>query len=323
MKKSFTYLLILVLAIPASLARSEEDQGFPTSTGSRDSLERAITILLPQIETKLEGSGEDVTTRDLYRTVSIARGYLELELFDEAGEWFLRLEELDTNNLFSDAIFNGRVAIAAGRGDIDSMQTLIRLKDENVENPDMDQIVAVYTEIGKSGKWELLEEVIANTLPFFGGKPPAMVLYLQGRAMRRQGKLPEAVFHFERMLNRMKIPESVNPDMIASKSMFIQAAADCSFLMNDRNRARRHYSTLIDSEHPEYRSWGVFHIAQLDMLENKYERAEAGFKLIAAEQTGMRIEGWAEQLAAHCAKMQKYARYYVNNGPRQAAAGRR
>ena len=88
-------------------------------------------------------------------------------------------------------------------------------------------------------------------------------------------------------------------------------------------RARGLYGRLIRASEPERRAWGLFQLAQLDMLDNAYERAEAGFKLVAADGLGLRFERWAERLAAHCAQMQQYKRYYVNGSPRQAGQGGR
>jgi tetratricopeptide (TPR) repeat protein len=299
------------------------ESGSETSLSSKqDSVEKAITILLPELKTKVSDQGGKIETRDLYRTVSVARGYLELGLFDEAMVWYERLAALDSDNLFADAIYHGHLMIAAGRGDSATLKTLISEMVGSVETPDTELVMSVMDQLSKEGKWHLVQDLIPLCSPLFGDKPVADFVYLQGRAMRHLGQLPEAIFHFERLLNSTKVPDLVHSSILDQKAKFIQGVADCSFLMNDRQRARSHYGSLLQEDDPKYRSWGRFQLAQLDMLDSSYPKAVDGFKQVVSDSLGLRIEEWAEKLIIHCLVMQEYKEYLIDSSPRPLAARR-
>lgn len=326
MKSTLSLLALLVLLLGGGTLAAAPGDPAPDAPaaqptdGGQDG-EHAITILLPELEKrlgKLEGI-DTASTQDLAGALSVARGYQKLGLYEEASKWYERLEHLNGAELFADAIFNGRLAMAVGSGDADSLRAIILQGGPNVADPDATLLTRAFTEVGRRGDWNQVGELVKTSLSLYGDKVPADLLYLQGRALRRQNRLAEAVLHFERQLNAMKVPDAVHPSVLSQKGRFLRAAADCSFLMNDQLRARGLYQRLAVEGEPNEREWGRFQIAQMDMLANDYPRAERVFRAIAADSLGTLAELWAAPLAQHCAEMQAQSKYYVSSSPRLSA----
>ncbi len=319
MKHSMLTLLAAAILLAGSVSAGSEDAAMDSSVVDEESTDRAITILLPELERKLETieSGE---TQDLVGALSIARGYMQLGLHDEAAAWYDRLEDLEGSNLFGDAIFNGRLEMAVGSGNPDSLESIIREYGSSVEDPDEELLVEAFTSVGRNVGWKEVGRLVKASLALFGDKAPGDLLFLEGRSLRRQNRLLEAVYHFERQLNAMKVPGAVHPSLLDQRSRFVRAAADCSFLMNDRLRARGLYQQLVEEGDPYYREWGRFQIAQIDMLANDYVGAGRVFREIAADSIGTLAEVWAQSLANHCQEMRAHSQYYVTSSPRRKAA---
>ncbi len=328
MQKTLFLLAFLTLSVAttphASRAEGEVagETGEPDTTLSReDLLTEAVTILLPDLEAKASRIDSVSDVRDLYRTVAVARGYLQLGLYEQADTWYERLSNLDGEGLFSEAVFHGRLSVAAGKGDLDRVHSLLSEQREGIAEPDGELLIRVLDQFADGGHWDRVETLIAGCQEqYFGEKPPAMILLLKGRSLRRQGRLAEAVFHFESLLNDLKVPSALHPSLLEQKDRIVQAAADCSFLLNDRMRARQLYRELLASKDPGYMAWGRFQLAQLDMLANEYEQAEEAFRIVSADTLGLRIGDWAGVLAEHCAAMKSYPQYHVITGPRSTAA---
>jgi tetratricopeptide (TPR) repeat protein len=306
--QSLVLFLAIIFAFVPSELRDAESQpaGSDSSLARRDSLEKAITILLPGLEHKAERADSSARSEQLYQVLTVARGYLELGLYAQADYWFERLEALDGEGLFEEAIFHGRLSSLAGKGRLDSLAVLLGAREGALVEEDAQLLVALLVQIGRLGRWGEVESLINQSLPLFGAKPPASVVYLQGRALRRQGRLADAVFHFETQINALKVPDSVHPTFRGARTRFIQGAADCSFLLNDRMRARSHYAQLMEEDDLFYSSWGRFQTAQLDMLGSEYERAAVGFERVAGLGMGLSIEDWSEKLAKHCEAMREH-----------------
>lgn len=319
MKHSMLAILIAVLLAGGSVAAGPEDEGSAASA-EQDSLDQAITILLPELERKMEGLADGAEAQDLVGALSIARGYLKLGLHEQAEAWYERLDNLEGSELFGDAIFHGRLAMAAASADADSIADIIKNHAGNVEDPDPEILVEAFTSVGRSGAWKEVGRLVKSSLSLYGDKVPGDLLFLQGRSLRREDRLIEAVYHFERQLNAMKVPDAVHPSLLAQKGRFLRAAADCSFLMNDRLRARGLYQQLIEEGDAQQSEWGRFQIAQIDMLANDYTRAERVFREIASDSLGTLAELWAASLAEHCREMRAHRQYYVSFSPRQKAA---
>ncbi len=319
MKLSMLAILIAALLAGGSVAAGPEDDA-PVAGADQDSLDQAITILLPELERKMEGLQDGAEAQDLVGALSIARGYLKLGLNDQAGEWYERLENLEGAELFGDAIFHGRLTMAANSADPDSIATILENYTGTVEDPDPELLVEAFTSVGRSGAWKEVGQLVKSSLALYGDKIPGDLLFLQGRSLRREDRLIEAVYHFERQLNAMKVPDAVHPSLLAQRGRFLRAAADCSFLMNDRLRARGLYQQLIEEGDARQREWGRFQIAQIDMLANDYARAERVFREIASDSLGTLAEVWAESLAEHCMEMRAHRKYYVSFSPRRKAA---
>jgi hypothetical protein len=323
LKSSHALILLIFLALglgqmPDS-SRAELSSANVVATS--DSLpERAITILMPELQAKAAGVDSSADAHDLYRTVSVARGYLKLGLYDDAATWYNKLERLDGGGLFAESLLDGKMTIAASSGEIEGVLALMDEYGGRVEKTDGEQLLKAFEQICRNGQWQLVETLISKNMKIFGKKPPADLLYLQGRALRRQNRLAEAVFHFEAQINSLKVPASVHPSLVEQAPRFLQAAADCSFLINDRLRARQLYQQLLKAKDPSYQSWARFQVAQLNMLANAYELAETGYRTVAADSTGWIIEEWAAELAAHCANMSLQRKYYITINPQPMAA---
>ncbi len=320
MKHSMLTLLVAAVLLAGSVSAGPEDAAFDSSTVGDDASDRAITILLPELERRLDKVEDDVDTQDLVGALSIARGYMQLGLHDKAAEWYERLEDLEGSELFGDAIFNGRLEMAVGSGDPDSLESIIMEYGESVDSPDEALLVEAFTGVGRNVGWKEVGRLVLASLSLYGDKVPGDLLFLQGRTLRRENRLLEAVYHFERQLNAMKVPDSVHPSLLKQRSRFIRAAADCSFLMNDRLRARGLYNELIDEGDDYHQEWGRFQIAQIDMLANDYVGAGRIFREIAADTLGTLAEIWAQPLADHCQEMRAHSEYYVTSSPRLKAA---
>lgn len=300
--------------------RAAGAEGGDSTASAGDSAEAAITILLPDLADKASSVDSTSGFKDLYRAVTVARGYLQLGLYEEASDWYERLAAVDREGLFADAVFHGRLSVAAGTNDLDQLNELIRNQNGAIEDPDLDLLYGVCQQIAGGGDYAQVISMIESTRDLFGEKPPANILLLEGRALRREGRLVESVYHFERLLNALKVPSSVHPSLVEQKARLIQSAADCSFLMNDRLRARQLYRELLKDEDPVYRAWGRFQLAQLDMLANDYEGAQHGFMQVSADSLDLRIEDWAQTLADHCRVMRNHERFYVDTSPKSLAA---
>jgi tetratricopeptide (TPR) repeat protein len=319
MKHSMLTLLIAAVLLAGSVSAGPEDTAVDSSAVEENSSDRAITILLTELERKLENV-EGAETQDLVGALSIARGYMQLGLHDVAAAWYERLEDLEGSDLFGDAIFNGRLEMAAGSGDPDSLAAIIQEYGASVDDPDETLLVEAITSVGRNVGWKEVGSLVKASLTLYGDKVPGDLLFMQGRALRRENRLLEAVYHFERQLNAMKVPDAVHPSLLSQRNRFIRAAADCSFLMNDRLRARGFYQQLIEEGDDYHREWGRFQVAQIDMLANDYVGAGRVFREIAADSLGTLAEIWAQSLAEHCQEMRAHRQYYVTSSPRRKAA---
>lgn len=319
MKHSMLTLLVTAILLAGSVSAGPDDAAVDSSAVVEENSDRAITIVLPELERKLENA-EPGETQDLVGALSIARGYVQLGLHDEAAAWYERLDDLEGSELFGDAIFNGRLEMAVGSGDPDSLESIIRDYGDRVEDPDEELLVEAFTGVGRNVGWKEVGKLVKASLSLYGDKVPGDLLFLQGRSLRRQNRLLEAVYHFERQLNAMKVPDAVHPSLITQRDRFIRAAADCSFLMNDRLRARGFYQQLIEEGDDYHREWGRFQIAQIDMLANDYIGAGRVFREIAADSLGTLAEVWAQSLAEHCQEMRAHRQYYVTSSPRPKVA---
>lgn len=320
MKQALLFILTLMLLLGGSVSAGTEENAFGSASSARDSSDRTITILLPELERRASNLDENAETQDLVGALSVARGYLELGLHAEASEWYERVENLDGTGLFGAALFHGRLTMAAQSGDADSLEAIITTYGDQVENPDVELLVSALTNVGRAGSWEDVDRLAKSSMALFGEQAPSELVYLQGRALRRQGQLVEAIYHFERQLNAMKVPAAVHPSLLEQKGRFLRAAADCSFLMNDRLRARGLYQRLIKDGDAGQREWGQFQVAQLDMLANDYQRAEATFRALAFDTLGTLAEAWAGALAEHCLEMRAYQEHYFSLSPRLKTA---
>ena len=322
-KSNFAPILasLIALAIGQSPGSGSAELPDAVAKATGDSLpERAITILLPELEEKATAADGGSGAFDLYRAVSVARGYLQLGLYEEAAGWYERLEGLDTQGLFRESILDGKLTIAASRGDVDSLSVLLARFGGAARETGGDALLRIFARLGNDGHWDLLATLIGDNMALFGDRPPADLLYLKGRALRRGGRLAEAVFHFESQLNALKVPAAVHPSLVEQAPRFLQAAADCSFLINDRLRARQLYQQLLQAKAPGYAAWGLFQIANLNMLSNAYAKAEEDYRAVAADSTGGALQAWAEDLAKHCAGMSAHRKYYITINPQSMAA---
>lgn len=297
-------------APPAAEAADE------TAGGTPPAREQDITILLPLLEAKVSHVDSTADTRDLFRTLAVARGYLQLGLYEDAGNWFEHLANIDRDSLLTDAIFDGRLASAVGLGKLDSLGLLMDEYGQGLERPDPAVMARALSLVGRGGRWDEAETLVDRSLAWYGDRPPAEIVYLKGRVLRRQGRLSEAVQHFERQLNAMRVPSAVDSSVVAQRARFIQGAADCSFLLNDRLHARALYGRLLVEDDPWYAAWGRFQLAQLDMLDSAYEEAMTGFLGVANDSIGARFCDWANDLAEHCAVMRQYRQYLSDTSPR-------
>lgn len=309
MKLSILVLLALILGAilaegprPLATASAAADQ----SDAQRDSSERAITILLPELAARLDAAAAAGDSQDIGGVLSVARGYQELGLADAATAWYERLENLNGASFFADAMFHGRFELALqGASSSEALSLLIDSYAEQIADPDATLLTRAFTGVGRRGDWAAAGRLVERSLALYTGPVPADLLYLQGRALRRENRLGEALMHFEQQLAALAAPETVHPTLIAQRPRFLRAAADCAFLMNDQLRARGLYSQLVFDEEadPEQRQWGRFQLAQMDMLANAYAEAEISFRGIAADSLGTLAGQWAVSLAEHCAAM--------------------
>lgn len=311
-------IMLAVCVLLGGVAPAGPEAGL--AFAASDSTDRAITIVLPELEQKVGDLEEGAEPQDLVGALSVARGYLELGLMGEADEWYSRVENLEGAELFGDAIFNGRLAMAASSGDPDSLAGILANYGDQVEEPDGELLASAFTSVGRSGNWRAVGDLIRSSLALYGDKLPGDLLFLEGRVLRRENRLIEAVYHFERQLNAMKVPDAVHPTLLEQRPRFLKAAADCSFLLNDRLRARGLYQQLLSEGNPVQREWGRFQIAQIDMLANDYLHAEKSFRAIAGDSLGTLAELWAGSLANHCRRMRDHQQYYVGARPQTKVA---
>jgi hypothetical protein len=308
MKISLPMLILPALVLGSALAagpRTAVPAAGPaaaTAAGA-DSIARAITILLPELEARVGQLHGSVDSQDMAAVLSVARGYQELGLHDQATAWYERLENLEDADLFADAIFNGRLELAMREADNAALAAVIANYSERVAEPDATLLARALTGVGRRGDWEEVGRLLEASLALYADQVPADLVYLQGRVYRRENRLGEAVAHFERQLAAMAAPDAVHPTLLAQRSRFLRGAADCAFLMNDQLRARGFYQQLILEGEREEQEWGHFQIAQMDMLASDYAQAESSFRRIAADSLGTPAERWAASLAEHCAAM--------------------
>jgi len=324
MKPMMPILVVSALGLGSALAASPPDAAPPaTPTTSpaalpsgADSIARAITILLPELEARVGQLAGDADSQDMAAVLSVARGYQELGLYDQATAWYERLENLEDAGLFADTIFNGRIEMAMRDTSSEALATVIANYAENVAEPDATLLSRALTGVGRRGDWEEVGHLLEASLPLYKELVPADLLYLQGRVYRRENRLGEAVAHFERLLAAMQEPAAVHPTLLMQRGRFLRGAGDCSFLMNDLLRARGFYQSLVAEGDPVEQEWGRFQIAQMDMLASDYALAESSFRRIAADSLGTLAEGWAASLAAHCAAMSaQRATFAAAGGP--------
>jgi tetratricopeptide (TPR) repeat protein len=314
-------LALLLAALPPGASRVDEAAaegagGDETAAKMPPAREQDITILLPLLEAKVSHVDSTADMRDLFRTLAVARGYLQLGLYEDAQGWFEHLAAIDSDSLLTDAIFDGRLASAVGLGSLDSLGLLMDEYGQGLERPDPVVMARALSLVGRGGRWDEAETLVDRALTCYGDRPPAELVYLKGRVLRRQGRLSEAVQHFERQLNAMRVPSAVDSTVVAQRARFIQGAADCSFLLNDRLHARALYGRLLGEDDPWYAAWGRFQLAQLDMLDSAYEEAMTGFIGVAGDSIGARFCDWAQDLAEHCAVMRQYRQYLIDTSPR-------
>lgn len=310
MKIPLPMLILPVLALGGALAagpRTAIPAAAPVAAtamaAGADSIARAITILLPELEARVGQLQGRVDSQDMAAVLSVARGYQELGLHDQATAWYERLENLEDADLFADAIFNGRLELAMHEADNAALAAVIANYSERVAEPDATLLARALTGVGRRGDWEEVGRLLEASLALYADQVPADLVYLQGRVYRRENRLGEAVAHFERQLAAMDAPGAVHPTLLAQRGRFLRGAADCAFLMNDQLRARGFYQRLILEGEREEQEWGHFQIAQMDMLASDYAQAESSFRRIAADSLGTLAEGWAASLAEHCAAM--------------------
>ncbi len=308
MKPLMPILAVSALMLASTLAatpRATAPAASPPAVGNAggDSIARAITILLPELEARVGHLDGSAGSQDMAAMLSVARGYKELGLYDRATAWYERLENLEDAELFADAIFNGRLEIAMRDASSEALSAVIANYSDHVAEPDATLLSRALTAVGRRGDWEAVGRLLEASLPLYRELVPADLVYLQGRVYRRENRLSEAVAHFERQLTAMQEPAAVHPTLLAQRGRFLRGAADCSFLMNDQLRARDFYERLIAEGDVHEQEWGRFQIAQIDMLANDYARAERSFRQIAADSLGTLPELWAASLAEHCVAM--------------------
>jgi tetratricopeptide (TPR) repeat protein len=314
MKISLPLLIVPVLVLGSAIA-AQPRSATPTDTpaaavaaatradAGADSIARAITILLPQLEAKVGQLAGSVNTQDMAAVLSVARGYQELGLHEQATAWYERLENLEDRDLFADAIFNGRLELAMTEASDAALASVIANYAEHVAEPDATLLARALTGVGRRGSWEEAGRLLEASLALYRDQVPADLLYLQGRVDRRENRLGEAVDHFERQLAAMAEPGAVHPTLLEQRGRFLRGAADCAFLMNDQLRARGLYQRLAVEGDAVEQEWGHFQLAQIDMLASDYAQAEHSFRRIAADSLGTLAELWAASLAEHCAAM--------------------
>jgi tetratricopeptide (TPR) repeat protein len=325
MKPSISVLALLALLLGGALAAGPREMPPATAAAGAaaadgDSVAHAITILLPELEARLGKLAGVAATQDKVAVLSVARGYQELGLYDQATAWYERLENLEDTDLFADAIFNGRIEMAMRDESGAALAAVIANYSANVAEPDATLLSRAFTAVGRRGNWEEAGRLLEASLALYPDRVPADLLLLKGRVLRRENRLSEAVVHFEALLDAMGVPEAVHPTVLAQRGRFLRAAADCSFLMNDQLRARNFYQRLIEAGDPEQQEWGSFQIAQMDMLANDYALAETDFRRIAADSLGTLAEQWSAALAEHCAAMAAQRATYATLSPRLKAA---
>ncbi|MBM4118459.1 hypothetical protein FJ251_12135 [bacterium] len=311
MKPSILVLFALALVLGAILAEGPRPPATASAAADqrdaqRDSSERAITILLPELAARLDAAAAAGDSQDIGGVLSVARGYQELGLAEAATAWYERLENLNGASFFADAIFHGRFELALqGASSSEALSLLIDSYAEQIADPDATLLTRAFTGVGRRGDWAAAGRLVERSLALYAGPVPADLLYLQGRVLRRENRLAEALMHFEQQLAALAAPETVHPTLIAQRPRFLRAAADCAFLMNDQLRARGLYSQLVfdDEADPEQRQWARFQLAQMDMLANAYAEAEISFRGIVADSLGTPAGQFFVFIAEHCAAM--------------------
>lgn len=327
MKPSILVLFALALLLGALLAEGPRPPAAAVAAGetgeaSADSSERAITILLPELAARLDAAAAAGDSQDIGSVLSVARGYQELGLASDATAWYERLENLNGASFFADAIFHGRFELAMqGENSGEALALLLDSYGDQIADPDATLLARAFTGVGRQGDWAAAGRLVERSLALYTGPVPADLLYLQGRVLRRENRLSEALMHFEQQLAALAQPETVHPTLIAQRPRFLRAAADCAFLMNDQLRARGLYSQLVFDEEAddEQRQWGRFQLAQMDMLDNAYAEAELSFRRIVTDSLGTLAGQWAVALAEHCAAMKTKTASHAALGPSLSA----
>ncbi|MDP6418813.1 MAG: hypothetical protein QF492_03815 [Candidatus Krumholzibacteria bacterium] len=306
-------MLLLGLASASSLDKATVQEA--------DSLARVLEPALERMSLRLavidELPSEDASMEDLYALLAISRSYSELQLFKEAGEWFTHLENQDRESLFSSAVSNGRLACALGLREDDQVKKILLSGHEaDLDDELIGESLALLFERDQ-------QKVCLDILDIYSRKDvktqgPAYLLQ-RGRILRNSGHLAEASFHYESLLNALKVPGSLAKGVAAHTDDFLQGAADCAFLMNERLRARRHYGDLlgINSTH---HAWARFQLAQLDMLDNGYGKAESAFESLEPEELNKETHDWASLLQKHSGSLKVYDKELPDHSPRGSRA---
>ncbi len=266
-------------------------------------------------ERRVERS-EPLSHEEGFRLLTMARSYLAFGLFDVSERWFLRLGQGDVDGFYEEPVFNGLLSCALGRGDWERAEELLSVDSSRIVELDENSVLRLIRHmVDEERHGAALGMINGICLDHRERATSNLVLY-KGLLLRSMDRLVDASFHYEALLNAMKMPGSLHPSVVAVEHEIRQGAADCAFLLNDRLRARRHYRSLSTCVHTEQRNWARFQLAQLDMLDNGYEEAAEVFASLGPDSIPEPMSAWAVYLCEHASTMKIHAEMLPDNRPK-------
>jgi len=252
---------------------------------------------------------------ELFKLLTLARSYLAYGLYKEAEGWFIQLSAADREGLYEEPIFNGLLLSAIGQGDWPRAEELISMEGRPSMEIDNAAFMRLLRHMADQGQQLAALELIDGLSMRDESRLTLSVLAYKGFLLREMGLLSEASDFYESMLERLSEPDALHPSVAAGEDLFLLGAADTAFLMNERIRARLRYGELFWSEDVENRNWARFQLAQLDMLDNGYEAAEAAFARIGPDSLWDPASSWAVFLREHTSAMKTYSEVLRDNRP--------